>query len=84
MVEDTKVRDSLAKDRTHLANERTFLSYIRTALALFLGAGFILKFETSSFLIGLAIFLIIFGVITLVIGAVRFISYRNHIEKDQR
>jgi putative membrane protein len=84
MAEDTKVRDSLARDRTHLANERTLLSYVRTALALFLGGGFILKFETSDFMIGLAIFLILLGTITLSIGAVRFVTYKKHISSDER
>jgi putative membrane protein len=84
MTEDTQIRDRLARERTHLANERTYLSYIRTALALFLGAGFILKFETSSFWIGLAFFLILLGGVTLAIGTVRYISYRENIKKDQK
>lgn len=82
MAEDTKIRDSLARDRTHLANERTFLSYIRTSLALFLGGGLIIRFDPTPFLVNLALVLIILGGILLAIGTVRFITYRQQINND--
>ena len=80
MAEETKIRDSLARDRTHLANERTLLSYIRTSLALFLGGGLVLKFETSQEMAMFALFLIAIGIAVLVIGIFRFWQYHKHIE----
>lgn len=82
MAEETKVRDSLARDRTHLANERTLLSYIRTALALFLGGGLVLKFETSIYMVFFAIFLFIVGMSILSVGVYRFRKYNAHIQNN--
>ena len=44
MEVDTKLRDSLAIDRTAMANERTLLSYGRTVLGLVGVAAIIFKF----------------------------------------
>ena len=82
MAEETKVRDSLARDRTYLANERTLLAYFRTALALFLGGGLVLKFEASFYMISFAIFLFILGAVILSIGVYRFGKYHTHIKNS--
>ena len=48
MVNDARIRDMLAYDRTALANERTLLSYGRTALGLIALAAVIFKFADAE------------------------------------
>lgn len=54
MLEDTTVRDELARDRTIMANERTLLAYARTSLGLTGLAVIIFKFgdQLTSILFG--------------------------------
>ena len=47
-MEETELRDELARERTILANERTLLAYGRTALGLVALAVFIFKFATPE------------------------------------
>jgi putative membrane protein len=75
--EDLILRDHLAADRTVLANERTFLAYIRTALTLFIsGASFIRFFD--SFLLEVVGWIFVpVGLLTFLVGAVRYRRMKN-------
>ena len=72
MLEDTTVRDELARDRTMMANERTMLAYVRTALGLIGLAVIIFKF-------GDEVTAVIFGSLSLTAAAfVLFWGIRNY------
>jgi putative membrane protein len=75
-------RDELAIIRTQLANERTFLAYFRTALA-FLATGVgILHFFQSFVLRSAGWSILIGGGIIFLAGAIRFISVRRQIRRN--
>lgn len=74
-------RDELSFLRTHLANERTALAYLRTALALVAaGAGLIHFIPTGSSLVA-GSGLIGLGLVTLLVGGIRFVRMRGRIGK---
>jgi putative membrane protein len=74
-------RDELALIRTRLANERTALAYVRTSLAfLAAGAGLIHFIPSAlSFLIGRG--LIGAGLLTLLMGVIRYVMVRNRLNR---
>ena len=76
---DSSTRDQLALERTRLANERTLLAYARTALALAGGgAAFIHLFTTAPpRLFGWT--LIGTGLLTILLGAWRFLSVSRRL-----
>lgn len=76
------LRDQLALDRTVLANERTFLAYVRTALALFATGGFAIRFFDSVLLEAVGWIFIVLGVITVVIGHLRYRKVKRLIELE--
>ena len=74
------LRDHLARDRTVLANERTLLAYIRTAIALLAAGGTLLTvFPGNMPLRILGFLLLVFGVITAVVGSRRFAVIARHM-----
>ncbi len=74
------LRDVLAEDRTLLANERTFLAYLRTAFSLAVaGLTFIKFFEGSSY-IWIGRISIILGIVTAILGVIRYKKIREHIK----
>jgi putative membrane protein len=78
---DLILRDHLAIDRTRLANERSFLAYVRTALTLLItGLSLIKFFDTFTAQIVGWIF-IVFGIITVILGIVRYLMFRKNIDK---
>ena len=77
---DLILRDHLAIDRTILANESTFLAYLRTGLALVAGGAAILKFFEFESSIYIAIFLGLLGILTLILGYIRFTTMKNSIK----
>lgn len=75
------LRDFLAIDRTILANERTFLAYMRTALTIFIaGVSFIKFFGHLIFEIIGWIF-IPAGIITFLIGFVRYKKFTQKVNR---
>ena len=70
------LRDHLALDRTVLANERTLLAYIRTALAFLVTGTVALKFFDSSIARAAGGICITAGLMTFVIGFVRYLQVR--------
>lgn len=74
------VRDHLAVDRTELANERTLLAYVRTALALGLTGVTTLHFVVSVTGVVAGSVLLVFGVLLMGLGAVRW----GRIQRDIR
>jgi len=75
MIEETTLRDELARERTLLANERTLLAYGRTTLGLVGLAVIIFKFTDDP------IFASVVGTIVLFAAAVTLVmgmrSYRS-------
>ena len=76
------LRDYLAADRTVLANERTFLAYIRTALTLFAAGVTLIHFFDSVLIIMIGWILMPVGVVTLVIGLVRYRKIQRRIRNE--
>jgi putative membrane protein len=79
------LRDELAIDRTLLANERTLLSYLRSAVALLIAGGSIMQFSTGGWFWVLGLACVHTGIITGIIGVVRYrkmnqsiVRIRNH------
>lgn len=83
-MNDSCIRDALAKDRTHLANERTFLAYLRTSLALMASGFFLIKFIDGSTIFMILGFLIVAsGVALFIYGMNRFSFFKNKIDKTK-
>jgi putative membrane protein len=80
------LRDYLAAERTALANERTFLAYIRTALTLSVVGITFIKFFGSLMVFILGWIFVPIGIITFIIGLIRFRKMRalirTVIERD--
>lgn len=76
------LRDYLAADRTVLANERTFLAYIRTALTLFAAGVTLTFFFESVVIVMIGWILMPLGVMTLVIGLVRYRKIQRRIRSE--
>ncbi len=75
------LRDYLAIDRTILANQNTFLAYIRTALTLFAAGLTFIKFFDSRVLEYIGWAFIPIGVITFVVGLIRYNRLRATLSK---
>ncbi len=81
-LDDSMLRDRLARDRTVMANERTFLAYIRTALIFAISGATILKlFGSSRIDLMCGYTLIAAGVVTGVIGIAKFISIKRDMNR---
>jgi putative membrane protein len=84
--DDLILRDQLAIDRTLLANERTLLAYLRSAVALVIAGTSIMHFATQGWFWDVGIACIPTGIITGIIGIVRYrkmnhsIAIVRHIE----
>jgi len=82
-MDDPRVRDRLAVERTRLANERTLLAYVRTALALTGGGAVLLQFFPAyPFLFWLAWVLVAAGGILLVVGVLRCLAVRQRLRES--
>jgi putative membrane protein len=77
--EEIILRDQLAMDRTVLANERTFLAYVRTALAFMIVGGWFIKFFDSRLMSISGVGFVVFAILILLLGAVRFQTVRKRL-----
>lgn len=77
--EDLILRDELAIDRTLLANERTLLAYLRSAVTLIIAGISIMHFASQSWFWTTGIVCIPTGIITGVIGIIRYRSMNRRI-----
>lgn len=66
------LRDELAIDRTLLANERTLLAYLRSAVALLIAGVSIMHFSAHGWFWTVGVICIPTGIVTGIIGVVRF------------
>jgi putative membrane protein len=66
------LRDKLALDRTALANERTLLAYLRSGVALLIAGASIMHFSQEGWFWLIGIACIPTGIITGIVGAVRY------------
>jgi putative membrane protein len=66
------LRDKLALDRTALANERTLLAYLRSGVALLIAGTSIMNFSQEDWFRLVGIACIPIGIITGIIGVVRY------------
>lgn len=75
------LRDHLAMERTKLANERTLLSYLRSSLYLLFGGAGVVSLKDTMFedikVIGYVA--VVFSIIFLAIGIVRYIQLKSHL-----
>ena len=70
----------LSQERTSLANERTFLAYVRTAISLLvLGIAAVHFFEKDTVAVTFGMFALVFGVLLLAVGFIRFWRKREKI-----
>ena len=78
-MEQLKLSDKLALDRTLLANERTFLAYLRTFIGL-VGTGAALwKLIDISWAKVISVFLLMAAPIVLIVGIYRYIQTGREI-----
>ncbi len=77
--ENLILRDELAIDRTVLANERTLLAYLRAGVALFIAGVTILQFVRERWFLALGVASISVGLITNIIGIVRYLKMNKTI-----
>lgn len=84
------LRDFLAMERTALANERTLFSYIRSGIYLVLAAVAFIQLEgfkpmrwVGFTLIGLSLFLFIFGIVRYRILQKKLRGFYNTMEKEE-
>lgn len=80
MAEDSMMRDSLARYRTHLANERTLLAYLRTGLGFLLTAGLLLRFDQTQITYALVIISIALGLGLMIFGFFKFFKVKTKID----
>ncbi|MFP4091012.1 MAG: DUF202 domain-containing protein [Cyclobacteriaceae bacterium] len=78
--EEIILRDYLALERTRLANERTLFAYIRTSLYLFLGGFTLLQVDGLGNLGWIGTLSLVFSLIILLIGALRYQQLRKRLK----
>ena len=78
------LRDELAIDRTLLANERTLLSYLRSGMALLITGVSIMHFSTQGWFWGVGLTCIPIGIITGIIGVVKFQKFKKAISSVRK
>ncbi|HEU4683544.1 MAG TPA: DUF202 domain-containing protein [Nitrospira sp.] len=74
---ETQLRDRLARQRTEMANERTLLAYIRTALGFFIVGVPAVWWLDQPHVQMLGAASLVAGVLCLVVGIRRFLTYRR-------
>lgn len=77
--QDLIIRDYLALDRTRLSNERTLLAYYSTGLTTLVSGISGFKLFHDIWLRSLGVMFIILGVGIMLIGVIRFLSFRQQI-----
>ncbi len=78
------LRDELAIDRTILANERTLLSYLRSGVALLIAGVTIIHYATDTWFRMVGVLCIPVGIVTGVIGVLRYRKMHKAISRMQR
>lgn len=79
--EELITRDWLAIDRTRMANERTFLAYLRTFIVVLSSGVAIIRVDALQEMFDLGIFLLVIAPIIFMVGLLRFLYVRRHIER---
>ncbi|SHJ06148.1 putative membrane protein [Mesonia phycicola] len=80
VIDEKKLREHLALERTKLANERTLLAYIRASLYLLVGGIALLKIEDYPEVHGLGYVSLCVCVIFIVIGIWRYIALERKLK----
>ncbi|RKX19020.1 MAG: DUF202 domain-containing protein [Candidatus Zixiibacteriota bacterium] len=73
-------QEKLAEVRTKQANERTLLAYMRTALTLVVAGLSFVRFFDNRIIEIIGWVFIPFGVITVVLGIIRYINIKRHLK----
>ena len=84
--EQIDFRDYLALERTALSNERTLLAYVRTMIGLIALGGTLVKFFEGVFIGVVGWSFILFGVVTVMFGFIRYIRmaiFLNYIDTSK-
>lgn len=77
--DDLILRDHLAIERTRLANERTLLAYLRSGVAMLIAGLTIIHFLQEGWFRAVGIVCLPIGVITGVVGIVRYLRMDSKI-----
>ena len=77
--DDLILRDHLAIERTRLANERTLLAYLRSGVAMLIAGFTIIHFLQEGWFWAVGIACLPIGVITSIVGSVRFLKMNKKI-----
>lgn len=75
------LNDCLAVERTVMANERTLLAYIRTALGILVVSVTVVKLFTSQGMTILGYAGLVFGIICLTVGLMRFTDMMHKLNE---
>ncbi len=73
-------QEKLAEVRTKQANERTLLAYMRTALTLVVAGLTFVRFFDNRIIELIGWIFIPFGIVTLVLGVMRYHSIKKHLK----
>ena len=73
-------QEKLAEVRTKQANERTLLAYMRTSLTLVVAGLTFIRFFDNRIIELIGWIFIPFGIITLVLGIVRYNNIKKHLK----
>jgi putative membrane protein len=82
--DDAQIRDRLALIRTVLANERTFLAYMRSSLALLATGVTAIHFIPNQTSTWCGVILVMFGLLCVILGTIRFRLFRHDINEAGR
>jgi len=82
--DDLILRDELAIDRTLLANERTLLAYLRSGVALLIAGVSIMHFSSEGWFWMIGVACLPTGIITGVIGILRYRKMNRYISLLRR
>ena len=80
-IEEIKLNDYLALERTRLANERTLFSYLRTALYLTLGGIAFLQMQDFKNIKWLAPICFVLSIVILVMGVIKYILMKRSLKR---
>jgi len=83
-LQDPRLRDCMAIERTIMANERTFLSYIRSALGLFIGGASFIEFFESATMQAVGWVFMPLGIIAFILGLIRYKRIKDLIRDAEK
>lgn len=81
IIDEKRIREHLALERTKLANERTLLSYIRASLYLLIGGIALLQIKEYEYIYWIGYLALFICVAFITIGVSRYIALERKLSK---